>query len=80
MLRYHLPPIKKTSQGVIKGRLAIKQFEGMKYKGTKITEVIKYKGINVANVPAKQLYERLCVLRAYAVVKALINDHSGTIL
>ena len=34
---------RKTCQGVIKGRLAKKQFER-----------IKYKGINVANVPAKQ--------------------------
>ena len=34
----------RTSQGVIKGRLARNQFE-----------VVKYKGISVANVPAKEL-------------------------
>ena len=27
-----------------------------------------------------QLYERLCVLKAYVVVKALRNVHAGTIV
>ena len=66
--------MKKTSQGVIKRRLANiynfkkkkkqNQFERIKYKGTKISEVIiKYKSINVANVAAKQLYESIILCR-----------------
>ena len=48
----------RTSQGVIKGRLARNQFE-----------FVKYKGISVANVPAKEL-----TLREIVRAKSICGD------
>ena len=57
LLRYHHPSM-KTSQGVIKGCLARNEFE-----------CIKYKGINVANVPAKQpTLPEIAIVRTQSII------------